>query len=230
MNDLRFYLEQYALRGLEKQEKFVSLVGEHSMELDLDTGLIRLSGGFEFSFQVLGTESDNTLTWLWAWADEQTEIPPELMTSAFETREWGAKAGIPECIAPSVDLTKANGHVFSLIASEITDASCYYQDSYDGGALFLLLFSQAIDGQPPLDAAGLVRQFSYLASLYDFNHRNAFASYFRQKGLPLTEHASFIVSRMESGEDIRANFDQSGGLISLNGKKITFGQEDASAG
>ncbi len=220
MSALISYLEQYGLHSLEKQEKFASLIGEHTMELDLDKGIIRFSGAFEFPFQVLGTESENTLTWLWAWADEQTEVPPELMTSAFEMKEWGSKAGIPECTTPSVDLNKANGRVFSLIASEVCNASCYYQDSYDGGALFLLLFGRTIDAQPPLDAAGLHRQFSRLISLYDFNHRNALLSYLRLKQLPFLEQGTLITSRLESGEQLHADFDSGARLKSINSRVI----------
>jgi hypothetical protein len=73
------YLELYALISLEKQEKFDRLIGEHTMELDVDTGTIRFSNGLAVPFQVLGTESGNTLTWLWAWSDEQPDMPDHLL-------------------------------------------------------------------------------------------------------------------------------------------------------
>ncbi len=221
MNNLISYFEKYALVSSEKQDKFAAIAGEHAMELELDSGIIRLSGDIRFPFQVLGTESDNSLTWLWAWAEEQTEVPAELMRSSLEMQAWGEKEGIPECTRPSVDLNTADGHFFSLIASEICGASCYYQDAYEGGGLFLLLFSQTIDQQPGFTIAGLTRQFSSLIALYDFNHRNAFRSYLSMKKLVFTEHSSFIVSELESGEDVRANFDPAGQLVSLNGKQLT---------
>jgi hypothetical protein len=49
---------------------------------------------------------------------------------------------------------------------------------------------------------------------------NAFRSYFSQKGLPVTEHATFIVSELESGDDVRANFDSARRIVSINGKPI----------
>jgi hypothetical protein len=220
MSNLVNYLEQYGLLSLEKQEKLAHLLGEYSMELDFESGIIRFTDGLEFPFQVLGTESDNSLTWLWAWAGEQTEVPDDLMRSSLQMRAWGEQEGIPECTRPSVDLNKADGHFFSLIASEVCGASCYYQDAYEGGGLFLLLFGHAIDQQPDFTVAGLTRQFSSLLSLYDFNHRNAFRSYFSMKKLSFTEHASFIVTELESGEDVRANFDSAGKLISINGKNM----------
>lgn len=220
MSNFLSYFEKYALVSSEKQDKFERIIGEHTMELELDAGVIRFSDDLRFPFQVLGTESDNSLTWLWAWAEEQSEMPEGLIRSSLEMRAWGEKEGIPECATPSVDLNTADGHFLSLIASEVCGASCYYQDAYEGGGLFLLLFGQTIDQQPGFTVAGLTRQFSSLISLYDFNHRNAFRSYASMKKLAFTEHASFIVTELESGEDVRANFDQSGRLISINGKNL----------
>lgn len=220
MNELAQYLEQYGLVSLEKQEKFNSLIGEHTMELDFDAGVIRFSNAYEFPFQVLGTESDNTLTWLWAWAEEQTEVPEEHLRSALQMKEWGAKQNLTLFSSPSVDLNIADGITISLISSEICSASCYYQDSYDGGALFLLLFGETIDTQAPLDAAGLLRQLSGLASTYDFSHRNAVRAYLRAKGLAFSEEGLVISGELESGENIRASFTEQDSLVSLNGNPL----------
>jgi hypothetical protein len=221
MSNLISFLEQFALLSLEKQERFSRLVGEHSMELDLDAGVIRLSGGFEFPFQVLGTESHNTVTWLWAWADEQAEVPPALLRASLEMRAWGAKESIAECITASVDLDNADGNLFSIIASQVCRASCYYQDSYDGGALFLLLYGVSLDRQPALDEAGLFRQCLRLVTMHDMNHRNALLAYLRIKQIDYQEQAERITARLESGESILAEFDAAGRFVALNGRPLT---------
>jgi hypothetical protein len=221
MSTLTEYLEKYALISLEKQEKLARLAAGHTVvELDFDAGMLRFSDTLEFRFQVLGTESDNTLNWLWAWADEQAELNSDLLASSLQMKEWGAKVGLPEFTAPSVDLEKADGHVLSMIASEVCAASCYYQDSYDGGALFLLLFGESIDQQPAFDVANLSRQFSNLISLYELNHRNTLVSYLDLKGLPFTEQGTAISWEMESAEHVRAEFDPAGRLQSINGKTL----------
>lgn len=221
MHALTEYLEKYALLSLEKQEKLARLTdGQLVVDLDLDAGRLRFSEGLEFRFQVLGTESDNTLNWLWAWAEEQENLKPDLLTAALQMKEWGAKAGIPECTAPSVDLEKADGYILSLIASEVCAASCYYQDSYDGGASFLLLFGGGLEQQPGFDVAGLSRQFSNLMALYEFDHRNALMSYLRQKNLPFREQGTIIKFELESAEQVSAEFGPSGLLKSINGRSL----------
>ncbi len=221
MNALTNYLEKYALVSLEKQEKLARMIdGQMVADLDLDGGRIRFSEGPEFRFQVLGTESDNTLNWLWAWADEQEDIKPDLLTSALQMKAWGEKAGIPEFTAPSVDLEKADGHIFSLISSGVCEASCYYQDSYDGGASFLLLFGGELERKPGFDVAGLFRQFSDLTALHEFNHRNAFASYLQAKGLLVTEQGTVMDLELDSGEQVRLEFDQAGSLKTMNNRSL----------
>ena len=105
MTKLTEYFEQFALISLEKQDKLDLLFGEHSYDLDLDTGKIRFNDNLDVAFQVLGTESDNTLIWLWAWADEQTEeVPVELLKASRDLRDWGSQEGVPEFTLPAVDL------------------------------------------------------------------------------------------------------------------------------
>ena len=221
MNKLTEYLEQYALLSLEKQDKLALLLGDHTYVLDLDSGKIRFNYNHEFTFQVLGTESDNTLIWLWAWADEQTEeVPMELLRSSRELREWGIREGIQEFTRPSIDLDKADGHVLSMIASGVVRASCYHRDAYEGGSAFLLINDRLIDAQPSFDLSRLSRRFLDLISRYELNHRTVLLSYLRMRGLSLSDKGSTITSDLESGERLSAEFDDSGHLILLNGETI----------
>ncbi len=216
MKTVTEYLERYALLSLEKQDKLESLIGEHFHELDLDSGKIRFNG-LEFPMQVIGTESDNTLTWLWAWADEQTEIPESLMQSAIQLKVWGEGEGFREFTLPSVDLNRADGHAIAMIASEVCNASCYYRDGYEGGAVFLLLFGKTIDSRPSFDRTRLVRRLSDLFSRYDLNHRNALLSYLTMKRLSPVEERNLISCELGSGERLNAEFDDAGRLTVING-------------
>ncbi len=223
MESLTEYLEQYALVSLEKQDKFSRLIGEHTIELDIDSGVIRFISDRDraIPFQVLGTESANTLTWLWAWSDEQPEIPANLLSSAFQLKEWGERHDVREFSIPSIDLSRADGQMISLIASKVCNASCYYRDPYEGGSLYVLLFDPTIDAMNPFDRAGLFRNYLDLNSLYDVNYRNALLSYFRAKGLKTIETGRKVTCELESGGQVIAEFDDSGRLQSLNGEMIS---------
>ena len=222
MSALTDYLEQSALISLEKQDKLALLIGEHTYDLDLDTGKIRFDDDLEISFQVLGTESDNTLIWLWAWADEQTEeIPADLLRASREIRDWGLRKGIQEFTVPSVDLHKADGHVLSMIACDLCKASSYFRDAYEGGSAYLLLFDNRIDTQPSFDLSRLSRRFLDLISRHELDHRKTLLSYLRIKKLPLAETGPTITCELESGERLSADFDDTGRLTQLNGETIS---------
>jgi hypothetical protein len=211
------YFEQCALLSLEKQEKFDRLTGEHFSEFDLDAGILKIDNDLALPFQVLGTQSDNTLTWLWAWSEEHADVRSELTTAARTLKEWGLKNSIEEFCLPEVDIGRADGMMISLIAAEVCKASCYYRDAYEGGAVFVLLSGAGIDRQPPFELSGFLRSFTDLASRYDLNHRNMLRSYLRIKGLPFVEDGAMIIGKLESGEEIRMEFDGSNGILSLNG-------------
>jgi hypothetical protein len=210
------YLERYALLSLEKQDKLESLIGEHLHELDLEAGTIRFDT-LQCPVQVIGTESDNTLTWLWAWADEQAEVPANLLQSAIQLRTWGAEADVPELTMPSVDLNKADGHAIAMISSEVCEASCYYRDGYEGGAVFFLIFDKTIDSQPSFSRQRLLVRLADLFSRYDLTHRNAVLSYLTAKELSPAEQRNTINCELESGERLIAEFDDAGNLIVVNG-------------
>jgi hypothetical protein len=216
-NALRERLERFALVSLEKQNKLSLTVGDAMHELDLDSGKLRFIGGMEFEFQVLGTESDNSLTWLWAWAEEQTEVPEPLLQTSLRIRSWGVKEGLREFTVPSVDLAQADGDVFALISSGAAEASCYFRDAYAGGAAYLLLNDASIDARPSFDRSGLFRAVSELSSRYKLNQRSALSSYLRMKGLSPMENGSDLIFELETGERVAAEFDDTGGLTTVNG-------------
>lgn len=218
MTPLTRYFEQYALIAREKQEKFLRLVGEHALELDLDTGLARFTKQHAFPFQVLGTESENTLSWLWAWADEQTELPDGLAKASLAMKVWLESKGLPEYARPSLDLDLADGTMLSLIATEVCSASCSYRDHYEGGALFILLFGSEIAGQDPFGRRDLVRNLDDLISRYDFNHRAALLAYLRASGLLAAETRDAVSATLANGEHLIAEFDPAGRLTTINGE------------
>ncbi len=220
MTALKHYFERFALAAAEKQDRLNAFLGEHSVELDLDAGSARFSSGIDLPFQVIGTESENSLTWLWAWAEEQTEIPDHLLHRARELREWGIREKVEEFALPSVDLDRADGTLLSLISMEICGASGYYRDHYEGGNLFLLLSAAPVERGPAFDRFRFVRALGNLASRYDFDLRKAMLSYFAVRKLPCTETGGGISAELENGERVLAEFDAARGTVTINGEEF----------
>jgi hypothetical protein len=222
MGKLTEYLEHFALYSLEKQDKLALLLGNFTHQIDIDARTIKFNESLDISFQVLGTESDNTLIWLWAWADEQPEdIPDELRKASRELRDWGLRKGVQEFTLPSLDLHKTEGHALSMIACELCNASCYFRDVYEGGSVFLLLFDKRIDMQPSFDLLRISHRFLELISRYELNHRKTLLAYFRLKSLPFTDTGHTVAGELDSREQLSAEFDDTGRLVHLNGAPIS---------
>ena len=149
------------------------MINESPYELDLH--FPGQSASTRIPIQILGTESDNTLTWL--WADEQTEIPTAPTVNRNTGKELGRGEKLAEFTPPSVDLNKTDGLALTLIASEVCKASSYFQDDYDGGAAFLLVSDKIIDNQPSFDRARLLVRLSELLVRYDLHHQNTLLAY-----------------------------------------------------
>jgi hypothetical protein len=227
MSDFTNYFEQYALPAMEKRAKLLKLVGEHYLDLDLLAGVARFNDTLALPVQILGTESENTLTWLWAWADEQTEMPDGLLRSSRAMKIWFETKGLAAYAAPSLDLNRADGTQLAVISCEVCMASAYYRDHYEGGSLLLLLFGRGIEGQPPFTRSELVRALSDLAAQYDFNHRSALSAYFQAERLSFSSQGTLLSGELASGERVVAACDDRGRITTINGEAFP---SDASRG
>ena len=207
---------------MEKQNKLARIVSEQMHQLDLDAGMIRFSQDLALPFQVLGTESDNTLTWLWAWADEQTEIPNDLIRTSLQLRDWGLRERISEFTLPSVDTVKTDGNAIAIVSTQIANANSYFRDSYAGGAAYLLVFDKSIENEPAFDGVSLYRHLTELFSRYDLNQRKVLLSYFEIKGLSSVSEGSRVICELANDERIIAEFDDEGKLRVWNGETITI--------
>ncbi|HYA87974.1 MAG TPA: hypothetical protein VEI57_13025 [Nitrospirota bacterium] len=221
MKNFTDYLEQYALFSIEKQFKLARIIGEQMHELDLDAGVIRFSRDLSLPFQVLGTESFNTLTWLWAWAEEQTEIPENLIQTSLQLRDWGVHEGIREFTMPSVDIDKADGKAIAIVSTQIASANSWFRDSYEGGAVYLLIFDKSIENEPSFDKASLFTSMTDILSRYELNQKNVLLSYLQMKILSPIERGTLISCELENGERLNAEFDDAGKLRGWDGKVIT---------
>jgi len=205
--------ERTALLALEKQDKFGRVVSEHLVDLDLVSGTARFGTDIELPFKVLGTTSDNTLTWLWAWSEAQDQIPENVAVAARELRAWGEREGLPEFIEPEVDLGRGDGQMLSMVAVEAAQASCFYRDPYEGGALYFLISGKEIDAQPSLDAERLAFHLRELSEEYEINPRNALLAYFTAKELSSREEGTAVLCRLGNGEPFKMEFDDQGRLV-----------------
>lgn len=211
----------HAAASLDKQLALGDMLGEHEWTFDMDAGRITFTGGrllskkrHTFAVQVLGTESEGTNTWLWAWANERTP-PAPLLHAANRMKAIGAKEGVPELADPHLDLGTLTGHHFAMVASGLLAANCYYRGSYEGGAVFLLIRDPSFPRPSSEPLARIASIFPQLISSMDIDdHKRSFLSYLKFYKLHVADEGAVVVGRAAAGR-LSATFDEAHRLTEL---------------
>src|SRR4051812_5614895 len=91
-------LEDHVFRVVENQARLLDGLAEFDWGLDLDTGLLTFTstrGGRElarYPVQLIGSSSESSNTWLWAWANVESDLPPALLRGIEGVRAEAAVA------------------------------------------------------------------------------------------------------------------------------------------
>jgi hypothetical protein len=214
---LRPLLYRHAASSFDKQLYLANLVGEADWRFDLAAGLLSFGDRFHWRVQLLGTEAEETHTWLWAWANDASDIPPDLVRAAAALRILGRLQNIPEITEPEVPLGEVDGHTLALIASGLCQANAYYRAPYDGGALFLLIQDDIFPRcqEPPL--ARIASVFPQAIAAPDIaNHRLALAGHLAHYGIDGRDEGDRVLVREAGQPVLTATFDEVDRLTKLN--------------
>jgi hypothetical protein len=184
---------------------------------DLAAGLLSFGDRFQWRVQLLGTEAEETHTWLWAWANDASDIPPGLLRAAAALRILGRLQNIPEFTEAQTALGHTGGHALAMIASGLCRAEAYYRAPYDGGAMFLLIQDDTFPRcqEPPLARVASVFPQA-VAALHIPNHRLALAGHLAHYGLDGRDEGDRVVVREGGQPVLTATFDESDRLTKLD--------------
>lgn len=209
-------LERYAALALDRQSDLYEVIGDNSWNVDLTAGTISFGPQLVFPLQVLGTFSHQSRTWLWAWANAQSNLPGQVLGQARHLQAYGAQHGIELLTVSEFAATENDLHRLGLLASGLGNASGYYLANYGAGTLLLTLKSALVDQAPKNDFARIPSIFSQVISLFELPHRPAFIHYLTQKGCAVTETADAVSANVGAGT-LTATFDELGRLTNLQG-------------
>lgn len=195
--------------SVDKQLCLAEVVGDLRWSFDMDAGKLHFGTTHSFDVQILGTQSDHSQTWLWAWANEQSGIPKPLLRAVGRILEYGRQHGVTEFTTPEIPINHDGGHRLALVATGLVGADCYYRGPYEGGAVFLLLNgAEPVRRKASVSAQHLVNSFLQAISSYEVkDQRAALEAYLRVKGYVFTSTADVLVATRTTGERLSAEFD-----------------------
>ncbi len=200
----QFLLSRYAGIALAKQLALGDWLGQHSWGVDIATGTATFTTDSDAqditcTMQLLGTESTGDSTWLWAWANEASHLPPELLQACRQLQQLGFEQGIPEFSDRSFPLSVADGHQLAAIAAGISPDCCYYRGPYEGGALYFLLSGLPDHLFAPAALPRIITTLTQTLSQLEVNHLEMAQSLLKVQGFSLQQGKDHLTA--ERGQD-----------------------------
>lgn len=210
-------LERYGAIALEKQLDFGDFVGEFEWDFDMENGTIHFGEKLTFSFQILGTFSFSSETWLWAWANTQSGISENFLQQALQLKTYGEENNIDLLKNSKFNFSQNQMHIIGSIAIGICGADGYYIASYGQGAVLVTLTDDQIKAVRNDAHYRVFTIFPKLISLYELNHRKALEFYLDAKGYEISATDRFLEAQRE-GNVVQTEFDELSRLKNLQGK------------
>lgn len=219
---------RHGAASYDKQIYLRAMYGKTGWGFDLNTGVLAFrrphEAPLQLAVEVLGTESEDTNTWLWSWAN--AGVPPTLTASAMQLKQLGEAQGIPEFTKAELDITAAvNPQRIGLVAAGVLRASCFFHAPYPRGALYLLIKDSKYKRSVTRPVRRVVRAFPlFLSRHFVSDQRAAFLNYLQFYRLNVIEAGNRVLAagaapRSIHGEgtpeQLVAEFDDANRLMSL---------------
>ena len=198
--------------AISRQKKMGELViGASGWNVDVRNRRIKF-GENEFDCGIIGSESYQSSTWLWGWANTESGVPEICFAPSRR-----AKRALPECAEFSTGKFMLDevhtGHNLSMITVAVSEKNaCYYRCPYDGGALFV-----QIDGLPesvfaPISLDNLAREFLEIIGSFYCDHKLTAAGFLHQNGYSFEDGGDFL-SASDGSRTLRFDFENTDELF-----------------
>jgi hypothetical protein len=211
------YLADHAGSSFARQLALADYLGNGEWGADLEQGVFTYTPDKTFSLQVLGSESHISNTWLWAWANTQSDLPPALLRDVEAIKKHGEKNGATFLTTRSLELDAMSGHAIAMICSGLAGGKCYYRGPYDDGAAYLLLDGVPASVTAPVAPERAITVINEVISQFEVNHRRAVESFLAQQGYRLDRADDTSSAIAPSGSVLNLRFDDRGLLLEMTG-------------
>ncbi|HAA16849.1 MAG TPA: hypothetical protein DCE41_36110 [Cytophagales bacterium] len=210
-------LNQSAGMSFEMQQNLGDIIGDQDWQIDLPAARLTFGGQLNFPIQILGSLSFQDHTWMWGWANSQSNIPEPLLTQANTLRELGEKHRIPEMTTGHFEVPEGFEYQAGTIGRGVFQADGYYCANYGTGTLVATIKSDLIPKIDPEAIERVITLFPQLISGLPLDHRAAFLHYATARGLETIEEDTIILAT-RGIQEVVATFNEQGILQGIEGK------------
>lgn len=214
-SDFETLFEQNVATGYEKEYIFDEVIGWMPYEVDMTKGEITI-GHFTFEFQIIGTYSMVSSTWLWGWANEQSNIQPKLLEQANVLKQIGKDRDIEFLKNRKLEVEEEFASKMGVASASLFNCSTFYICTYGEGKLVITITDKRI---PPIDNSNLskiIECFNSMIYKYPVNHRIAFTNYLQDRATDFEEVGPNEIKATKDKASLIATFDESNRLTNIN--------------
>ncbi|WP_350275903.1 DUF6882 domain-containing protein [Kribbella sp. HUAS MG21] len=213
-----------AAAAIQQQDLFNEVVGQDSLQADLDARTLSSERGVLGGISLLGSFSELDRTWLWGWANPGFGAEAPAVAPTLAIREFGERHGIPEFTSDSPDLSGFEQPAQAAIMLAITAGTVLggrgvWSTAINEGRGHVYL--HVADEQLPragFDAVATPRLLINAISVFPSDHRQVVRGYLQHFGLPYDEAADAIRSTTPNGSTLAVEFDELGRIGNISGQ------------
>lgn len=214
-------LADHVFHILENQHALFEFLGEHDWGFSMEDGTLSFAAAddgrpiADCPAQVLGSQSDGDGSWLWGWANVQSQIPEVLLRAVQGVREQAEVEG-SELFLESGPIESDDdmlGPTLAIIAAGAANLYTYYACGYDGGCLFV-----GLESPPPglregggRAARRVVHILQMGISALEFDHRRAVLAYLGEPGEVRGDRMTWTFGP----ESLEVTFDEQGRIARM---------------
>ncbi|MBI2898769.1 MAG: hypothetical protein HYY17_01150 [Planctomycetes bacterium] len=182
--------------------------------MDLEKGVLALVSRDgprrQMTVQLLGSESEESNTWLWAWANDCVSVPERVRSLAIAIRQWGEKHQVDALVRPHLALGRFGGRHIAAAATVLSKGDGYYRAPYEGGAAYVVVQAPELRS-PSVPSVRIPRIFVETLSKDPIaDPRRALAGYLRSFGWDVRSSPERIEA-LANGESVfTASLDAQG--------------------
>jgi hypothetical protein len=215
-------IEDHVFAVVENQWRLYEYLGEHRWDFNMDEGVLVFSsaesGGLLGRFlggkpevrakcpvQLIGSESKSDGTWLWAWANERSQIPPPLRQGVERVRDDARAENRPVFVdANPIPLPHPHfGTELAIICTGHLGLFTYYACGHGGGALYVAIAEAPEGARQERTALQAISCMEMGIGALEFNHRRAVLAYL---GEPSAQEGDAMEWQV-GAERVRVRFD-----------------------
>jgi len=204
---------EHVLVGRARARMLEDVRARKPWDANLERGELEI-GDATYRCQILGTFSQQSETFLWAWANPGSGGWAGSLSIANDLRARGAQPGQAVYAEPKIATAWVNPNELAYVSGELSGGHPVFVGSYDGGAAFLLVTSLRLDFQQ-LSIAYLPGILLGIPSVTMGNPRLCMRRFAERLGFLVTETPSSMSGTRSDGGFL-ARYDGEGRLAEVS--------------